>query len=378
MPKIIPKNITLIHIIPLIIFGVALLINAPVSGEVSKDLPGQGAIIPPFSILAPPKQADKSYLMLGSEERFKPADLNVKLVLIEVFNVYCASCQFMRPYMNELYSKIEKDPELKDRVKMIGIGAGNDRWDIELEEESYKFPIVPDDDYEFHALVGQPPTPFLIFARSYTQGRLLVVNSHLGRLEDSDKLLSMVREALNTDTSKINIVLFEKQDLKAKAELVIPISDDELLEKVRNSLTVKGDKLLKIEKIALADIGTVYAGTLMNSKKRVFARVVARKIPCVDCHDVFYIYSFNDKGEFLQFVPISISKLDNEEWDEDDVNKIRNRFKNTSLLKVSPFNTEIDAVTSATISSKLIYDSMNETNLVMKKLIDLGYIPIQK
>ena len=378
MSKIIPKHVKSIHIIPLIIFGVILLFTGPASGDVPKNLPGYGALIPPFSIPAPPKQADKSYLMLDSESRFKPANLKVKLLLIEVFNFYCASCQFMMPYMNELYTKIEQDPELKGQVKMIGIGAGNDHWDIELEEDSYKFPIVPDKDYKFHNLVGQPATPFLIFAKPYTQGRLLVVNSYLGRLEDSDKLLSMTRAAFNTDISKINIALKEKQYNKEKAELVIPISKDDLMKKVRDLLSEGGKKLLSVKKIDLADLGSIYIGTLENSKEPIFARVVARKIPCGDCHDVFYIYSFNAKGEFKDFIPIAISKLGNEEWDEDDLNKIRRRFKNTSLLNKIPYNAEIDAVTAATISTKLIYDSLGETNLVIEKLIDLGYIPPQK
>jgi hypothetical protein len=204
------------------------------------------------------------------------------------------------------------------------------------------------------------------------------VKSHLGRLEDSEKLLSMTRSAFKTDASRVAVSPLEKEPLKKEFELVIPISDDEVLKKVRDSLSVEGDKLLDIKSIDLNKLGTVYAGTLMNSKKRVFARVVARKIPCVDCHDVFYIYSFNEKGEFLKFIPISISKWGNEEWDEDDLNKIRNRFENTSLMKEIYFNVKIDAVTSATISTKLIYDSLGETNLVMEKLVDLGYISPKK
>lgn len=280
--------------------------------------------------------------------------------------------------MNELYAKIEQDPELKDRVKMIGIAVGNDHWNVALEEGSYDFPIVPDNKLEFHGIVGQPPTPFLIFARPYTGDRLLVLNSHLGRLEDSDELLAMTRAAFKTDISKIDISPDEQSYRKGEAELIIPISEDELMKRVRNSLSEKDGELTEIKKITLPELGQIYTGTLMNSQKRVFARVVARKIPCVDCHDVFFIYSFNSDGEFMRFIPISISKLDNEEWNEDDVDKIRKSFDKRSLLEKITFNTEIDAVTSATISTKLIYDSIGETNQVIEKLKDLGYISTKK
>lgn len=362
----------------LIMAMVTFFLAGPARGEGSKNLPGRGTVIPAFSLPAPSGPAEKSYLMLNGEKSFQPGNLKAKLVLIEVFNVYCASCQFMRPYMNELYTKIEKDPELKGQVIMMGIGAGNDHWDIDLEKASYKFPIFPDADYEFHNLVGKPSTPFLIFAKPYTGGRLLVVNSHLGRLENSDKLLAMTRAAYNTDISEIASPLHAEVYQGTEERPAIPISEEELMKKVRASLSEKGEELIEIKKIVLPQFGPVYIGTLLNSREGTFARVVARKIPCSDCHDVFFVYSFDDKGEFLKFIPISISKLGNESWDEADVNKIRNSFRNKSLLREIPFHAEIDAVTAATISSKLIYDSINKTRSLIEKLVDLGYMSVKK
>lgn len=281
----------------------------------------------------------------------------------------------MRSYINDLFARIEKDAELKNSVKIIGIAVGNNNDDIAFEEKKYLFPIIPDNKYEFHELVGQPPTPFFIFARPYSNGRLLVLDSYLGRLEDRDKLFSMVNAAFKMSTSKSVVTLNKKQDEKVREEeLVIPIAEVELMKKVSQSLVVKGKRPDKIEKINLKELGDVYTGVLSGSKRPVFARVVARKIPCVDCHDVFYIYSFDDTGKFIQFIPISISKLDNEGWNEKDINKMQNNFKGKSLLKERHFNPKVDAISSATISSKLIYNSMGETGLVVRKLIDMGYI----
>ncbi|MDQ1331127.1 MAG: hypothetical protein QG578_1393 [Thermodesulfobacteriota bacterium] len=280
----------------------------------------------------------------------------------------------MRSYINELYAGIEKDAELKNNVKIIGIAVGNNKFDIDFVEKKYDFPIVPDEKFEFHHLVGEPPTPFFIFARPYGKGRLLVVDSFLGRLEDKEKLFSMVKNAFKLSTAGSDITINKKPDEKAKEELVLPVTESELMEKVSQSLAVEGKRPGKIEKINLKELGDVYTWAPGGSARRVFARVVARKIPCVDCHDVFYIYSFDDTGKFIKFIPISISKLDNEKWDEKDINKMQNNFTGKSLLKERPFNAKVDAVSSATISSKLIYNSMGETGLVMRKLIDMGYI----
>lgn len=280
----------------------------------------------------------------------------------------------MRSYINELYARIEKDAELKNSVKIIGIAVGNNKDDVAFGQTKYDFPIMPDDKYEFHQLIGQPPTPFFIFARPYGNGRLLVLDSYLGRLEDTDKLFSMVNSAFKMSTSKSVVALNKKQDYKVQEELVIPITENELMKKVSQSLAVKGEQPDKIIKIDLEELGKIYAGVQGGSKRRIFARVVARKIPCVDCHDVFYIYSFDDTGKFVQFIPISISKLDNEAWNEKDINKMQNNFKGKSLLKERHFNPKVDAISSATISSKLIYNSMGQTELVIRKLIDMGYI----
>ena len=280
----------------------------------------------------------------------------------------------MRSYINELYARIEKDAELKNNVKIIGIAVGNNTFDIAFEEKKYEFPIIPDDKYEFHQLVGEPPTPFFIFARPYGKGRLLVVDSFLGRLEDTDKLFSMVNNAFKMSTTKSAATINKKTDDKVKEELVIPITENELMKKVSLSLAVKGEHPDKIKKINLKELGDVYTGVSVRSKRRIFARVVARKIPCVDCHDVFYIYSFDDTGKFIKFIPISISKLNNEEWDEKDINKMQNNFNGKLLLKERNFNPKVDAIASATISSKLIFNSIGETELVIRKLIDMRYI----
>lgn len=283
----------------------------------------------------------------------------------------------MRPYINELFDKIEKDPELKGRVKMLGIAAGNDHFETALEEKRYQFPIIPDDTYEFHGLVGRPPTPFLIFARPYSDGRLLVVDSHLGRIEDSDKLFSMVNNAYNKSIPKTVVAVKKKEKTEPQEELAVPISQDELMAIVEQSFAGKGEKVLELKKVNLSELGDIYTGILNRSKRRVFARVVARRIPCLDCHDVFYVYSFDDKGRFIQFIPISISKLDNEDWNDKDINKMRSKFRGRSLLKERQFNPKVDAITSATISSKLIFDSMGETDRVVQKLVDMGYIKQQ-
>ena len=340
-------------------------------------LPGPGDILEAHALIAPSSQEDAAYLGLAPGEKFYPAELGDKLIILEIMNVYCASCQYMRPNMNELFAKIKMDPQLRDTVTLIAIGAGNDKWDIGAESSKYDFPMIPDEDYEFHQLVGQPPTPFLLFTRPYGENRLVVMNSHLGRVRDMDVLFQMVKEAYAVEMSSLTIKPFRRStDITIGTDgLVVPISETQLKEKVRQSLTVNGIQAQGIDKIALPPWGIVYMGVQPPSNRRIFARVVARKIPCGDCHDVFYIYSFDTDGNFINFIPIAIYKYGNRPWNEADIAKIQQRFNGRSLTGEVPFQADVDAVSSATISTALIFDSIGQTQAVLRELGRKGYLP---
>ena len=158
-------------------------------------------------------------------------------------------------------------------------------------------------------------------------------------------------------------------------DLVMPVSDIELMSKVRQTLSAAGEEPSFIKKISLRELGNVYVTTVHGGQKSIFARVVARRVPCMDCHDVFFVYSFDDSGRFLKFIPLYITKRYNKKWDRDDISKIENRFSGKPISVPVGFNPMVDAVSSATISSKLVFHSMNETHKVYKKLVELGYAP---
>jgi hypothetical protein len=155
--------------------------------------------------------------------------------------------------------------------------------------------------------------------------------------------------------------------------MVIPVSEEELMETVRQALSAGGAQSSSIKKVVLDEFGAVYVANIGNGKSPVFARFVARGVPCGDCHDVFFVYCFDNVG-FLKFIPVSITKRYNQTWNVQDVEKIESRFVGKSFQERLAFDPSVDAVTSATMSSKIVFHSLNETRDVYQKLVDLGMV----
>ena len=98
--------------------------------------------------------------------------------------------------MDVLYNIIEKNRELKDKIKMIGIGAGNNDAEVEIYRQTYKvpFPLFADDDFSAHKLLGQIKTPYFIGVKINDDGSHEVFYSKLGAFKKAEKFLrSMIK-----------------------------------------------------------------------------------------------------------------------------------------------------------------------------------------
>ena len=108
--------------------------------------------------------------------------------------------------------------------------------------------------------------------------------------------------------------------------------------------------------------------------RRLFAEVAVRHSICDVCHDVHFFYVFDSRGKVLAFEPLHLTKRDNKPWNAEEVAKMRDRLIGTSLVDPPAFNAGVDAVTSATITSAVIFDAVDQGKALLRELSDKGYL----
>ena len=108
-----------------------------------------------FPSLAP---EENRYLGIGKRKRFTFDDIQARLILIDYINTNCPNCIKSVPTFVEISQRIEQDPTLKGKVKLLAIGAGDTSTEVKNFKENFgiPFPILPDEDFKAHDAVGAP------------------------------------------------------------------------------------------------------------------------------------------------------------------------------------------------------------------------------
>lgn len=165
------------------------------------DGPRPGDVFPSITLPAPETGAHKAYLGLSGSDPFNIGDIKGQVVIIEIFSMYCPHCQSEAPFVNQLYEKIENTPSLKAKIKMIGIGAGNTPFEVDVFRKKYQvpFPLFSDADYAAHKAIKEVRTPYFLGVRLDTGGTDRVIFARVGGLGGVDHFLDLILKQSGTD-----------------------------------------------------------------------------------------------------------------------------------------------------------------------------------
>jgi peroxiredoxin len=156
--------------------------------------PKKGEGLPVINLPIPKNPDEKNYLGLSGSGFFKIPQIKAKAVIVEIFSMYCPYCQKDAPGVNELYRLIENNPDIKNKVKLIGIGAGNSPYEVDVFRKTYDvpFPLFPDKDFVIHKACGEVRTPYYMVVKINEDGTHQIVYSQLGEYPGAEKFLELV------------------------------------------------------------------------------------------------------------------------------------------------------------------------------------------
>lgn len=328
----------------------------------------------PMTVLVSPKEKDyRDYLGLTDKAGFYLKEINADVMIVEFLNKYCYHCQRQAYLMNRVYKAIKKDPEMRGKVKILGIGVGNNQIQLEhfRQEKRIPFPLIPDKNFVAFEKIGYPEgTPFTIIVKR-KNGEFVVKDTHLGMIENRQAYEDKLRLILSGAA-----LAASKRVYKSAYQSLTPgATGEEINAMIIGRLQNMGIKVTDINKLNVKLIQQVFMIKLNKDSKHDvwFAAVGSEGKVCDVCHDIHFIYLFDRQGRIRDFIPIHITKFGNKPFDDKDIEKIRKSLVGRNLTQPIQYNPETDAVTSASMTSSLIFKGVKRGGELFDELKKEGY-----
>lgn len=365
-------KITVIRVMILV-----LVISAPAIA--AEEILSPGDFFPDYRIQTELSTADAAYLGVAEPIKkkgfFVAEDVWGDVLVVELFNRYCFGCQQTAPIINKAYEMAASDPGLSRRVRFIGIGVGNSRRTVDefRSEFNVLFPLVPDPGFSILDAIGNPGgTPYTMLLRRTASGFILI-KAHFGVLDSAETLVEEIRKISDGDTDEL-LTGSEPAKLAPwlKKRKIPPLTEKEIEDRVLMSMERAGYGSVGLYSVDLPDGEKVYIGE--SGRGKVFSMVVSRLPVCDVCDPIHFILTVNTSGKVVDFDAISVTKYWNKPWTAQDVDRMRRNLLGLSVFEQREFDPSVDAVTTATMSSSLIFDSVRRIAPVMELLKRGGHL----
>ena len=102
--------------------------------------------------------------------------------------------------------------------------------------------------------------------------------------------------------------------------------------------------------------------------------MTSRSAVCDVCHDVHFIYLFDRSTQIIGFEPLQLTKYGNVNWNRQEVNNMRKQVVGKYLTMPKPFDPAVDAISSATMTSAIIFDSLAQGEELLAELRQQGLL----
>ncbi len=177
----------------------AALVAAAPAAVFGTAAPEAGDRLEGLRLMAPEDPTRRAYLGLDEAGEFDILDVSGRLLIVEIFSMYCPHCQREAPSVNRLYEAIEASDVLRGQVKMIGIGVGNSTYEVDHFRNHYQipFPLFPDQDFVIHQSLGEVRTPYFLIVDLGAADRGLILWTEAGKMDSLASYLKRLEAFLS-------------------------------------------------------------------------------------------------------------------------------------------------------------------------------------
>jgi peroxiredoxin len=141
-----------------------------------------------------------------------------------------------------------------------------------------------------------------------------------------------------------------------------PISDEEVIRLIEKDIKARGMQIVSTDKVSIENGTTIYVSTIAprTSGVYLFSKVESKLSVCDVCHDSHFIYIFDQQGIIKGFIPIALTKYGNVPWTHADIKKMQSVMIGKSIFSPFVYNPKVDAVSTATMTSSLIFEALRQ------------------
>ncbi len=173
----------------------AVLVATAPAAVFGQAPPVAGDRLEGLRLMAPEDPTHRAYLGLVESGEFDILDISGRLLIVEIFSMYCPHCQREAPSVNRLYEAIAASAALREQVKLIGIGVGNSAYEVDHFRNHYQIPfaLFPDEDFVIHQSLGEVRTPYFLIVDLGAADKGRVLWTEAGKMDSLESYLERLK-----------------------------------------------------------------------------------------------------------------------------------------------------------------------------------------